>query len=206
MRRASARQLLEEARLFPQEPMARIALAARLRAPYRRRQFHSFGDGSIIDKPSWLYGTSSIAIGDHVVILEGVWLSAERETWHRDEPAIRIGSGGIIRPRVVISARSSIVIEENVGIGGGVSIIDSDHTVSVDRNVLNNPATSTPIHIGAGAWIGDGVMILRGSRIGKACVIGANSVVRGEIPDFSVAVGAPARVVGRTDAGPENED
>ena len=40
--------------------------------------------------------------------------------------------------------------------------------------------------------------MLRGADIGRCCIIGANSVVRGEIPDYSIAVGAPARVVGST--------
>jgi acetyltransferase-like isoleucine patch superfamily enzyme len=43
------------------------------------------------------------------------------------------------------------------------------------------------------------VAVLKGAQIGECCVIGANSVVRGEIPPFSVAVGAPARVVGEVE-------
>jgi acetyltransferase-like isoleucine patch superfamily enzyme len=43
------------------------------------------------------------------------------------------------------------------------------------------------------------VAVLRGADIGRRCIIGANSVVRGHIPDNSIAVGAPARVVGSTE-------
>ena len=56
------------------------------------------------------------------------------------------------------------------------------------------------ISIGSGSWLGHGTVVLPGAQIGKHVVIGANSVVSGTIPDFSIAVGAPARVVKRQDA------
>ena len=49
--------------------------------------------------------------------------------------------------------------------------------------------------IGDGSWLGYGAVILPGAQIGRHVVIGANSVVTGEIPDFCVAAGAPARVL-----------
>jgi len=55
------------------------------------------------------------------------------------------------------------------------------------------------VSIGDGSWLGHGVVVLPGARIGRHVVVGANSVVTGEIPDRSVAVGAPARVVRRHD-------
>ena len=54
-----------------------------------------------------------------------------------------------------------------------------------------------PVSIGDGSWIGHGAVVLPGSRIGRHVTIGANSVVSGDIPDFSVAVGSPARVIRR---------
>ena len=53
--------------------------------------------------------------------------------------------------------------------------------------------------IGKNSWIGSGAIILPGSKIGDHVVIGANSVVTGEIPSYSVAVGSPARVVRQYD-------
>jgi acetyltransferase-like isoleucine patch superfamily enzyme len=63
---------------------------------------------------------------------------------------------------------------------------------------MHNPVVTGPISVGEGTWIGERCAILRGADIGRCCIIGANSVVRGEIPDYSIAVGAPARVVGST--------
>lgn len=79
------------------------------------------------------------------------------------------------------------------------SVIDSDHTFGgPSESVVWNPLVTAPVRIGRGTWVGERTAILRGAQIGRSCAIGANSVVRGEIPDFSVAVGAPARVVGST--------
>jgi acetyltransferase-like isoleucine patch superfamily enzyme len=57
------------------------------------------------------------------------------------------------------------------------------------------PLKNQAVQIGAGCWIGARVTILGGSRIGKGCVIGACSLVVGEIPDWSIAVGIPAKVI-----------
>ena len=54
-----------------------------------------------------------------------------------------------------------------------------------------------PVEIGDGAWLGQNVVITPGVRVGRGAVVGANSVVRDDVPDFAVAVGAPARVVRR---------
>jgi len=51
------------------------------------------------------------------------------------------------------------------------------------------------VRIGDGSWIGHGAVILPGVTIGRHVVVGANSVVTSDIPDFSVAVGSPARVI-----------
>jgi acetyltransferase-like isoleucine patch superfamily enzyme len=54
-----------------------------------------------------------------------------------------------------------------------------------------------PVTIGDGSWIGYGSVVLPGASIGDHVVIGANSVVTGEIPSYSVAVGSPAKVIRR---------
>ena len=54
-----------------------------------------------------------------------------------------------------------------------------------------------PVSIGDGSWLGHGTVVLPGARIGRHVVVGAGSVVTGDLPDHCVAVGAPARVVRR---------
>jgi len=55
------------------------------------------------------------------------------------------------------------------------------------------------VHIGEGTWLGTNVVIVGSISVGKQCVIGANSVVTKDIPDYSVAVGIPAKVIKRYD-------
>jgi lipopolysaccharide O-acetyltransferase len=180
--------------------MRRVALRARLMEPYRRRRFHSFGEASIVYKPAWVYGPQKMAIGAHSVILQGTWLSVEQPAWGHEAPALRIGDRVGIRPYCMISVSESVILEDDVIVGAFSSIIDSDHTYALGRpNVMHNPVESTPIRIGRGTWLGERVAVLRGSDIGRCCIVGANSVVRGQIPDYSIAVGAPAKVVGQVE-------
>ncbi|MFL5907867.1 MAG: acyltransferase [Solirubrobacterales bacterium] len=178
--------------------MRRVVFRARLVRPYRRLRFHSFGRSSILHRPEWVYGPHQIAIGDGVVILSHAWLSVEKSAWDRPAPVLRLGDDVWIRPFCTISAAESVLIEDHVVISAFTTVIDSDHTRGESVNVLWNPLETSPVRIGRGTWIGERVAVLRGSNIGRSCIIGTNSVVTGEIPDYSVAVGAPARVVGST--------
>jgi acetyltransferase-like isoleucine patch superfamily enzyme len=138
-----------------------------------------------------------MSIGSNSLILGGCHLAVETHAWNRPAPVLRIGDRVGIRPYCMISASESIVIEDDVIIGAFSSVIDSDHTFREGRpNVMHNSVATTPVRIGRGTWLAERVAVLRGASIGRCCVIGANSVVRGEIPDYSIAVGAPAQVVG----------
>jgi acetyltransferase-like isoleucine patch superfamily enzyme len=79
-------------------------------------------------------------------------------------------------------------------IGPSVSILAATHETEVQSR-RDNIEYALPITIGNDCWIGGNVVLLAGVRIGKGCTIGAGAVVTKDIPDFSVAVGSPARVV-----------
>jgi acetyltransferase-like isoleucine patch superfamily enzyme len=182
---------------YANQPMRRVALRGRLLEPYRRHRFHAFGPAAIVHKPAWLYGAQQMAIGANSLVLQGTWLSVEQPGWDRPAPVLRIGDRVGIRPYCMISATESIVLEDDVIVGAFSSVIDSDHTFSLGNpNVMHNPLETAPVRIGRGTWLAERVAVLRGADIGRCCIVGANSVVRGEIPDYSIAVGAPARVVG----------
>jgi acetyltransferase-like isoleucine patch superfamily enzyme len=185
---------------FVRHPMHAITLRARLLRPYWSRRFGQLGEGTIVHRPIWVYGSHKMAIGAHTLILHGAWLSVERPAWGRPGPVLRIGDRVGIRPSCVISASEEIVIEDDVIIASFSTVIDSDHTFDAGRpNIMHNPVKTAPVRIGRGTWIAERVAVLGGSTIGRCCIIGANSVVRGEIPDYSIAVGAPARVVGKVE-------
>lgn len=187
---------------FFSEPHRRVRLRGRLAHPLRRRQFSAFGARSAIDRPRWIRGAHRIAVGDDVLVLRDAWIAAERDAWERPEPAIVIGDHVAINTGVTITAAERVVIEDGVLMAANVTIIDCDHTMCGKLNPAYNPLVTAPIRVGRGTWLGQNAVVLKGATIGEGCVIGANAVVRGEIPPHSVAVGAPARVVGHTRGAP----
>jgi acetyltransferase-like isoleucine patch superfamily enzyme len=77
-----------------------------------------------------------------------------------------------------------------------IYVCDFDHRYAdVHVPIKDQGIVKSPVRIGPETWIGTKVTVLRGARIGRGCVLGAHAVVRGDVPDHSVAVGAPARVV-----------
>jgi acetyltransferase-like isoleucine patch superfamily enzyme len=108
--------------------------------------------------------------------------------------AVHIGDDVFIGDGVVIVSQEEIRIGSGTQIAEYVVIRDQDHRFSTGR-VLGTGFERTPILVGENCWLGSKVTVLRGSRIGSGTVIGAHSLVRGEIPPHSVALGSPARVV-----------
>jgi len=96
-----------------------------------------------------------------------------------------------------ICSASKITIGKGCLLGANVSIIDTDfHPIkSLERRYDNKNIQSLPIEIGDNVFLGYNTVILKGVKIGKNSVIGANSVVVSNIPDNSIAVGNPAKVI-----------
>lgn len=158
--------------------------------------FAHFGKRTVLMYPLRLSGEERIAIGDRVFIGPDSWLQTLPDGENKSI-AVSIGKGTSVVGACVISAVRSVQLEENVLLARNVYISDHMHKYS---------DTETPVmaqgieKIGAvlikrGAWLGQNVVVCPGVTIGAGAVIGANSVVIQDIPDFSVAVGAPARVV-----------
>lgn len=100
-------------------------------------------------------------------------------------PDVKIGSGTVFGyGGLAVVLHKNAVIGQNCRIGTSVTLGSK------------NPDTRAPV-IGNNCFIGSGAKILGGVRVGDNCVIGANAVVTSDIPDCSVAVGIPARVVKR---------
>jgi len=90
--------------------------------------------------------------------------------------------------------------------GPNVSIFAATHETEVQSR-RDNVEYGLPVVIGDDSWIGGGVVILPGVTIGRGCTVGAMSVVTKDIPDFSVAIGQPAKVVKKVQPVPlEVED
>ena len=77
-------------------------------------------------------------------------------------------------------------------------ITDQNHGYeNIDEPIGRQLWKNAPVRIGAGCWLGHGSIILPGTTIGRHVVVAAGSVVRGEIPEYCVVAGAPARIVRR---------
>lgn len=165
----------------------------------RARAFGKFGSGSLILFPvTTIFNEKYIHIGSETMIGEHVALSAGMMPGQvcLTDPVVRIGDRCLIGRGSGIVGHLSIDIGNDVWTGHHVYITDQSHgyeDVSLPISLQSQP--ESPVVIGDGSWLGHGVVVLPGARIGKHVAVGANSVVTGELPDFCVAVGAPARVI-----------
>jgi carbonic anhydrase/acetyltransferase-like protein (isoleucine patch superfamily) len=166
-------------------------------------RFGAFGDQSVICFPyDTLVNEYAISIGASTVVGRGVALSAGWMPGHRGLPpdVVRIGDRCLIGRGSSIVGHGSIVLEDDVWTGQQVHITDMNHGYrSLDEPISRQADRVRPVRIGAGSWLGHGVVVLPGVAIGRHVVVGAGSVVTHDLPDNTVAVGAPARVVRRFD-------
>lgn len=103
---------------------------------------------------------------------------------------LKIGNNVFINSNMLAMSRGGITIEDDVQIAGNVSLLSNNHDL-YDRQIL----LCKPIVIRKGAWIGANAVVLAGVEIGKHAVVGAGSVVTKDVPDYSVVVGNPAKVI-----------
>lgn len=93
-------------------------------------------------------------------------------------------------------ASGGIRIGNNVIAGQNVRFHSSNHNFDrVDIPIKDQGVTSKGIEVDDDCWIGSGAVFLDGVKVGRGCVIGANSLVNKNIPPYSVAVGNPVRVL-----------
>ena len=131
-------------------------------------------------------------IGPHVSLSAGMVPGQECVT----DPVVRIGDRCLIGRGSGIVGHLSIEIGDDVWTGHHVYITDQNHGYEdLTRPISVQLMPERPVRIGDGSWLGHGTVVLPGATIGRHVVIGANSVVRGEIPDFCVAAGNPAKVI-----------
>lgn len=158
--------------------------------------FHEIGKKSLIYRPLQLDKTKSISIGNNVFVAEGAWLMGGG----KKVITLRIGDRTTIGHFSHIIGLSSLTIEKDVLIADRVFISDNTHNYEKFNLPILYQGVSilSPVVIGEGSWICENVCIC-GASIGKHCVIGANSVVTRNIPDYCVAVGSPAKVIKKYD-------
>ena len=147
--------------------------------------------GNIADTVAAIEGTM---IGPNITLSAGMMPGQQCVT----DPVVRIGDRCLIGKGSGIVGHFSIDIGNDVWTGHHVYITDQNHGYTdVTRPISQQSMPERAVSIGDGSWLGYGTVVLPGAQIGKHVTIGANAVVTGVIPDFSVAVGNPARVIRR---------
>ncbi len=154
-----------------------------------------------------------ITIGDNVVIDDNCCLDAKGI----DNTGIVIGSGVFVGRNTILSCKNGdIVIDDHANLGFNCEVfsasrvrigknilmaaytylVGGDHLYDrVDVPVLQQGRTARGIEVDDNVWLGTHVVVTDGSNIGRDAIIGAGAVVVGEIPQFAIAAGIPAKVI-----------
>lgn len=127
-------------------------------------------------------------VGQNVRINENVYLLNIHN--------ITIGSNVSIWPMSYVEGSGGIVIGNDVSIAHSVTIMSEEHEYT-DRNlpIKDQGKTFAPVEIKDNVWIGAKATILSGVTIGTGAIVGAGAVVTNDVPDNSIVVGIPARVI-----------
>lgn len=140
-----------------------------------------------------------LEVGPGTLLEPGVWITAP------DRARVRIGSGTFLNLNVMVASMELVEIGSHCMFANGCFITDASHRFDdPSRPITWQGFTSKgATRIGDNVWCGAHVVLTSGVTIGERCVIGAASVVTHDIEPFSVAAGAPARVIGRVPGAPD---
>ena len=120
-----------------------------------------------------------------------------------DSNRVRCHEGSlVIGDKCVFGRENTVNAYLDIEIGAGsiisdwVYVCDFDHvTEDIYRPIKDQGIVKSPVRIGPDVWIGTKATVLRGTTVGNGSVLGAHSLVRGEVPPFSVMGGVPARIL-----------
>jgi acetyltransferase-like isoleucine patch superfamily enzyme len=132
-----------------------------------------------------------LEVGEGTLFEPGVWVTIA------DTGRVRIGEGTFLNRNVMVAAHELVEIGDHCMFANGCFVTDANHRFDdPDQPVTWQGFTSKgPTRIGDNVWCGANVVVTSGVTVGERCVIGANSVVTTDLPAFSIAAGAPAKVL-----------
>lgn len=163
-------------------------LVPKLRYLARCWQFDEAGRRGAIESGVRLLGDARIRLGDRVTLRRGVVLAGHG--------TLTIGSHTTINDGCQISAFDAVHIGANCLFAPRVCVLDIDHRFDTRERPLRQQGYRTaPVVIGDDVWLGANAVVLRGVRIGRGAIVGANSVVTHDVPDYAIVGGVPARVL-----------
>ena len=159
-----------------------------------RRSLGECGKGSQLSLPIYLMGPGS---PEGIMIGAGAFIGPSCRLWLDAGATVRIGDQCYLNGMTTIFAADSVEIGNSVLIAWNVNILDFQHCTTDQMRPIKDQGIDriAPVKIKDGAWLGTNVTVMPGVTIGRNAVVGANSVVNSDVPDFATAVGAPARIL-----------
>lgn len=166
------------------------------------RQFRAMGEGTWLAwPPGDLVGPELIELGRNVFIGAHVLLAAGMpgETLvSGQDPVITIGDRTTLARGCMVNARVGVHLGHDVTVAPNVYITDHNHTYGdVESPIGKQYLEEAPVRIGPGCWLATNVVVLPGTTLGRHVTVAAGAVVGGDVPDYSVVAGIPAKVVRR---------
>jgi acetyltransferase-like isoleucine patch superfamily enzyme len=138
-----------------------------------------------------MHPAGSISLGKRCTVLNGALLA----TYGGE---IIIGDDVSFNPGVIIYGHGGVRIGNGTRIAARTLIIPANHTfLSPDIPIMCQGLTCRGISVGRDVWMGAHVVVLDGVTIGDGCVVGAGAVITKSLPPFSIAVGVPAKIIGK---------
>ncbi|MET9023940.1 acyltransferase [Actinopolymorpha sp. NPDC004070] len=115
---------------------------------------------------------------------------------HAHEGTLRIGDKCVLGRDVTVNCYLDVEVGRSCLFADWVYVCDFDHvTTDLAVPIKDQGLVKSPVRIGPDCWLGTKVTVVRGTTVGTGAVLAAHAVVRGEVPDYGVAAGVPARVV-----------
>ena len=169
----------------------------RSRLPWQRAALHlelarrqAFARGTLHGNALRMLREGRLTVGPHAVFEPGVWITS-------DTGRIAIGAGALLNLNVMVAAVERTEIGDHCMLANGCLVTDGNHCFDDPERPVpwQGFTTKGPTILEDNVWLGANVVVTSGVRIGRRSVIGANSVVTEDVPPFSIAAGAPAKVL-----------
>lgn len=171
------------------------------RINFNKIVYKSFGKKSIIYNPMCVCGKKYIEIGSNVTIRDYVRIEAiDKYMDQKFCPCIKIGDNTSFEQGGHIISNDKLIIGNNCVFSARVFISTANHSYEeIGINVLKQKLLNSKVVIGDNCFVGIDVKIFPGVKIGNNVIIGAGSIVKNDLPDYTVCAGVPAKVIKKYD-------